>query len=69
MPALRRGELVRLLPEWELPPVPAWAVFPERRLMPAKTRVFLDALAEALAPCRAHEPPHAFNPLPSTAWD
>lgn len=64
MPALRRGELVRLLPDWDLPPAPAWAVFPERRLMPAKTRVFLDALSEALAPCRAHEPPHVFAPLP-----
>ncbi len=34
-----------MLPEWRLPPVSAWAVFPGRRLMPARTRVFLDALA------------------------
>jgi hypothetical protein len=27
-------------------------VFPERRLMPAKTRAFIDALAKALEPCR-----------------
>jgi DNA-binding transcriptional LysR family regulator len=39
-----RGELVRVLPEWQVPPVTAWAVFPGRRLMPARTRVFLDAL-------------------------
>jgi len=44
-PYLQRGELVQVLPDWRLPPVAAWAVFPGRRLMPARTRVFLDALA------------------------
>jgi DNA-binding transcriptional LysR family regulator len=39
------GELVPVLPDWSLPAAPAWAVFPGRRLMPARTRVFLDALA------------------------
>jgi DNA-binding transcriptional LysR family regulator len=41
---LQRGDLVQVLPDWHTPPVPAWAVFPGRRLMPARTRVFLDAL-------------------------
>jgi DNA-binding transcriptional LysR family regulator len=40
-----RRDLVPVLPDWNLPSVPAWAVFPGRRLMPARTRVFLDALA------------------------
>jgi DNA-binding transcriptional LysR family regulator len=44
-PYLQRGELVQVLPDWHLPPVSAWAVFPGRRLMPARTRVFLDMLA------------------------
>ena len=44
-PYLQRRELVPVLPDWRLPPVPAWAVFPGRRLMPARTRVFIDALA------------------------
>ena len=44
-PYLERGELVQVLPDWRSPPVPAWAVFPGRRLMPARTRVFLDALS------------------------
>jgi LysR substrate binding domain-containing protein len=44
-PYLQRGELVQVLPDWRLPPVSAWAVFPGRRLMPARTRVFLDAIA------------------------
>ncbi len=43
-PYIRSGELVPVLPDWQLPPVDAWAVFPGRRLMPARTRVFLDAL-------------------------
>lgn len=47
-PYLQTGELVRVLPEWAFPQVTAWAVFPGRRLMPAKTRVFIDALEAAL---------------------
>jgi DNA-binding transcriptional LysR family regulator len=38
------GELMPVLVDWYLPPSPAWAVFPGRRLMPARTRVFLEAL-------------------------
>jgi DNA-binding transcriptional LysR family regulator len=57
LPYLDRGELVRVLPEWHVTPVDLWAVFPERRLMPAKTRAFLDALAEKFSgpECRAIE--------------
>lgn len=44
-PYVARGELAPVLPDWNLPPSTAWAVFPGRRLMPARTRVFLDALA------------------------
>jgi DNA-binding transcriptional LysR family regulator len=51
-PYVTRGELVRVLPDWCLPEAPAWAVFPGRRLMPAKTRVFIDALSKAFAPCQ-----------------
>lgn len=43
-PYLQTGELVRVLPEWSFPPISGWAVFPGRRLMPAKTRAFLDML-------------------------
>lgn len=48
-PFVYRGELLRVLPAWCLPATPCWAVFPGRRLMPAKTRVFLDMLATSLA--------------------
>jgi len=47
-PQVRRGELRRVMPDWCLPSITAWAVFPGRRLMPAKTRAFLDMLQSAL---------------------
>jgi DNA-binding transcriptional LysR family regulator len=49
LPYVGSGELVRVLPEWSLPPAAGWAVFPGRRLMPAKTRVFLEMLEASLA--------------------
>ncbi|WP_084450994.1 LysR family transcriptional regulator [Gemmobacter nectariphilus] len=52
----RQGRLVRLLPEWGLQPVTVRAVFPSRRLMPQKTRVFLDALLYHLRPGRPADP-------------
>ena len=55
-PYVKSGALVRVLPEWTLGRATAWAVFPGRRLMPTRTRVFLDALAETLAPCNRDEP-------------
>jgi DNA-binding transcriptional LysR family regulator len=56
-PYLERGEIKEVLPDWRLSPVSAWAVFPGRRLMPARTRVFLDALAARFAgpECQAIE--------------
>lgn len=51
-----RGALVRLLPDWGLRPVTLRAVFPSRRLMPQKTRVFVDALLYHLRPGRAADP-------------
>ncbi len=49
------GALVPVLVDWYPPRTTAWAVFPGRRLMPARTRVFLDALqAEFTGPaCQA----------------
>lgn len=43
---VRAGELMPLLVDWDAPSASAWAVFPGRRLMPARTRVFLDALQD-----------------------
>lgn len=45
---LAEGRLVRVLPEWHLPSITAWAVMPGRRLIPARTRAFLDVMQTAL---------------------
>jgi DNA-binding transcriptional LysR family regulator len=50
---LKAGQLVRVLPEWSLPRAPLWAVFPGRKLMPARTRLFIDALAAKFAAQRS----------------
>ena len=48
-PSVRQGALRRVLPDWCMPSHTAWAVFPGRRLMPAKTRAFIDMLEIAMA--------------------
>ncbi len=45
---VKLGRLTRVLPEWCFPSVPAWAVMPTRRYLPAKTRAFLDHIQGAL---------------------
>ena len=50
-PYVQTGELVRVLPEWQMPTANGWAVFPSRKLMPAKTRAFLAMMEET---CTAH---------------
>ena len=47
LPDVRAGRLRRVLPGWCLPSHDAWAVFPGRALMPARTRVFIDMLLAA----------------------
>lgn len=39
-----QGRLVHVLPDWELPSVSVWCMLPGRRLLPARTRVFIDML-------------------------
>jgi DNA-binding transcriptional LysR family regulator len=46
MENLRLKRLVRVLPDWCLPPVPVWAVTPMRRYLPTKTRAFLTHLEQ-----------------------
>jgi DNA-binding transcriptional LysR family regulator len=55
--AVRAGRLVLLLPEWATAPIAAWAVFPERRLMPAKTRALIEMMASAMTRCREFDAP------------
>jgi DNA-binding transcriptional LysR family regulator len=47
-PYLREGRLVPLLPGYLLPPLPIYAVYPSRKHLSAKVRVFIDFLVERL---------------------
>lgn len=49
LPDIRQGALRRVLAGWCLPAQRASAVFPGRKLMPAKTRAFIDMLDAAFA--------------------
>ncbi|MDP4299380.1 LysR family transcriptional regulator [Leptothrix discophora] len=61
--AVADGRLVRVLPGWQTELATVWAVFPERRLMPARTRAFIDAMVAGLAQrCRAHGCAGAVDP-------
>ncbi|MGR2660895.1 LysR family transcriptional regulator [Chromobacterium haemolyticum] len=47
---LDRGELVEVLPEYRAAPMPVTLLYAHRRNLPRRARVFMDWLAEALAP-------------------
>ena len=49
LPALGRGQLVRVLPDWRLAPLPVTAVTPQRDGYPAKVRVAVQALKRHFA--------------------
>ncbi|WP_028454279.1 LysR family transcriptional regulator [Chitinilyticum litopenaei] len=46
---LESGRLQPVLPGWRLPMVTGWAVYPGRRLLPLKTRAFLELLEAFLS--------------------
>lgn len=48
LPDVRKGILRRVLADWSLPGQMVSAVFPGRKLMPAKTRAFIDMLQSTL---------------------
>ena len=43
---LRSGELVRLLPEWHFDAGVVWLYYPSKKLLPPKTRAFVDFVLE-----------------------
>lgn len=53
---VQSGALLRILPEWSMPAAAVRAVFPSRRLMPLKSRVFLDTLLAYLKPGFPRDP-------------
>jgi DNA-binding transcriptional LysR family regulator len=46
---LRSGRLVHVLPEWRSESAPVCALFPSSRQLPARVRVFIDAIVDSLA--------------------
>ncbi|HKO89008.1 MAG TPA: LysR family transcriptional regulator [Burkholderiales bacterium] len=46
---LATGQLIRLLPEWSIDPLPVWVMYPQNRHLSAKVRVFVDWVAEMFA--------------------
>ncbi|WP_180900054.1 LysR family transcriptional regulator [Martelella soudanensis] len=46
---LARGELVRVLPDWQIDPIPLYIVYPPNRHLSNKVRVFVDWLVQLLA--------------------
>lgn len=58
-PALASGELVRLLPEWSVPPVDVSIVFASKRGLSPNVRAFVDFMKERLGAAKYDEPPEA----------
>ena len=59
---LEDGSLVRLLPGYDFgTDVAIYAVYPHRRYLPAKTRVFIDYLAESFGPEPYWDQPAGFE--------
>ncbi|MDN4589695.1 LysR family transcriptional regulator [Xenophilus aerolatus] len=60
-----RGELVRMLDDWEMDPMPLYVAFPPNRNVSAKLRVFIDWVAALMA---EHAPPmRTPGPHPATS--
>lgn len=45
---LASSTLIQVLPEWSLPSVTVWCVTPGRRLLPLRTKVFIDMLRQSM---------------------
>ncbi|NKF33425.1 LysR family transcriptional regulator, partial [Pseudomonas sp. BGM005] len=52
---MRRGELVRVLPEWRRDPIPLYVVYPPNRHLSNKVRVFVDWLVKLLVEARLND--------------
>jgi DNA-binding transcriptional LysR family regulator len=52
---VKAGRLVRLLPQWRIPPVVVVAMFLDRRHMPLRTRALIDLMAQAIRTLEARQ--------------
>lgn len=56
-PYFDNGSLVELLPEWQAAPLPIYIVYPYARVYPARLRLFVDTMREAM-PANMHGADH-----------
>ncbi len=56
-----RGDLVPLLPDYNIPPVPVYVIYPERKLLSPKIRAMVDFLGDCFA--RGLKPPQNISLL------
>ncbi len=47
--SVKNGELIQILPDWQLPELTLYALYPDRRLLPMKVRAFIDFMASWFA--------------------
>jgi DNA-binding transcriptional LysR family regulator len=52
-PELKSGEVVRLLEQWELPPLELWAIYPSGRLTTTKARAFVEWVEQIMTVSQA----------------
>ncbi len=60
-PDILSGRLIRVLPQFRMPSQSLYSVFPERRHMPAKVRVFLDFAIEQFGADQPYWDEQVFN--------
>jgi DNA-binding transcriptional LysR family regulator len=46
---LRSGRLIHVLPDWRSEPAPVCALYPSRRQLSTRARVFIDAMVDSFA--------------------
>ncbi|WP_434034400.1 LysR family transcriptional regulator [Cupriavidus sp. a3] len=56
---IARGDLLHLLPEWQAEPLPVYLVYPYASFYPARLRLFIDAMREAVPAMAGVQPPRA----------
>jgi len=54
--ALKRGELVHILPDWQTDPLPVYVMYPQNRHLSAKVRAFAEWVAELFERRNIHRP-------------
>ena len=54
--AIKKGELIEVLPQWSREPIPLYIVYPPNRHLSNRVRVFVDWMVKLLADARLNDP-------------